>query len=100
MTVFQKKIYQFMSKYRRSVLCQLCNYEMHEHFDLGSQTVIFNDKFCKTFLKYNFEGIKTKFMGLYKQILLVDEWHFLLTQRHLIEEDLVRANLKQNFFSV
>lgn len=50
-----------MKSYRKSILCQMCNFESQKFIDEESFTVLFDDKFCSTFLKYTFDVIKDKY---------------------------------------
>lgn len=71
----------------------MCNFRSQKHIDTESFTVLYDERVCRTFLEYTFEPIKEKYFGIYKSVLLLDEFNFILTGTRLIEDDLHRKSL-------
>lgn len=70
---------------RRSLLCSFCEWHNHNYIDLDSMTVTYSTRFCTTMaLKFS-KVLYDKYGTIFKFLLLLDEFIYLITGRHLME---------------
>jgi hypothetical protein len=76
-----------LTELRRGVLCSLCNWENHEHFNLESLTVTYSEDFCTAIEEDFLPFLKIKFNEYFKIFLVLDEWFEITIGKGIFGEE-------------
>ena len=75
-------------------MCGICDWKNHSFINTDTQTIHYNDNFCKRFIgKWSNKIWVNKYDKLFSVALLLDEFVFLISHERLIEFPVDRAIL-------
>ena len=77
--------YKQVRDLRKSFLCSLCEWYNHNYFDIDSMTVTYSNSFCTMMMPKFINLLKSKYVDLFGFMLQLDEFIFLVTDKHLME---------------
>ncbi len=72
-----------------------CDWHNHNFINLESMTITYSYDFCNSFVKNFIDLWKKKYVVVYKNLLLLDEWIYLTTGDRLMENTVDRAILRK-----
>ena len=78
-----KKYYAYVKTMRKGILCSICNYKNNRYINVGDKEITYSKKFCLAFTGLFVDVLANKYVELAHQLVLLDEWSYLITNKHL-----------------
>ena len=85
------RFYEEVKALRQGFLCSSCNYENHGQVNGETRTVVYRRSFCEKLVGNFLPVLSKKYRKLFSLLLILDEWAFLTSGRHLMSSATNRA---------
>ena len=83
---YLEPMYAQMSHFKKTMPCLACDWNVQNSINLETTTITYKSSFCLTLVDKYLEPIAEKYEKIVKNLLVLDEWVFIVSGRRLMEE--------------
>lgn len=83
---FLEPMYNEMFKFRKGMPCLSCDWDVQNNINLETKTIIYKSSFCLTLVDKYLDPIAEKYQKIVKNLMVLDEWIFIVSGKRMIED--------------